>query len=261
MLNDKEKKNIHPAYVVFACLIVLAAGFLILVQTLNLDPDMVKLSSDNKIHEGVISAIGEKGVVILDARNNEKTIYRPIVPIADNKNPALEFTFFAEAQEARKSVCFLTAVTEGNDSVKLAYNFHVCGDLTVGTSQVVPGKEQYVSTLRSFGKTTLIGFEDGTRAGDKGNSQLDKNKYLLVSSGDSVVRIERATAYGFPNGRYDSEDIGKRFCITQHSIANVKFSNDLKPIGIWESKNTGVYLWTCKAAENVYQQSYIELFE
>lgn len=257
----KKITNIHPVYIIAACLIALTAGFLIIMQSMNLDPDMVKLSRDIKTHEGIISAIDEKGITFVGIRDDENIVYRPILTIADNKNPALEFTFLVHAQKKRQPVCFLTAVAEGDDSLKLAYAFHTCGNSTIGTRQVVPGKEQYVSTLRNFGNVTLVGFEDGTRAGDKGSSQLDKHKYLLITSGDSVVRIQRATAYGFPNGRYNPEDVGKRFCIAQHSIVNVKFSNDLKPIGIWESKNTGIYLWTCRAAENAYQPSYTELFE
>lgn len=261
MSGQKKKRLIGPLYVVAACVFVVMAGSLILIEVLNLDPDMIKMSGSKQLRMGVITAISEDGIEILDKDNDSRSIYRPIIPVLENKKPFLDFSFLEKARAAGQPLCFLAATTEKNGDVEVAYNFHQCANTSVGPGKVVSGTHQYVSNLRSYGTVTLIGYKDGTRAGDKGKSQLEKNKFLLLSTGNSIVQLERATTYGFPNGRYSAEDIGKRFCMSQHDIVNVKFSKDMKPVGLWKSSNPGVYLWTCKAADAPGHKSYAEIIE
>lgn len=261
MKKRKQKRLIRPLYAVVIFVLVIMIGGLVLTEELDLDPDMIRLSGNNRIQSGVITAIREDGIEVLNMDNNTRMIYRPIIPITEDKNPGLGFAFLAQSHEAGQPVCFLSAKEETSGNIKVAYNFQKCGTRRFGESDVAPGTHQYVSSLRIYATATLIGYKDGTRAGDKGRSQLDKNKFLVVRIGKTTVDLQRATTYGYPNGRYSEEDRGKRYCLAQHEIVNVKFSKDMKPIGLWESSNPGVYLWTCKAANTAGNKSYADLFE
>lgn len=265
----KESNKMHryvkcifrPLYVFVGSIFFAGMLGLILIQALNLDPDMIKVSGDLKIKTGVIAGFSKDGIEILNPVSNERAVYRPIMPVVENQNPALVFSFLAKAHADGQTICFMTATPEKPNRSNVAYNFHQCGNPNVGTNRAIPGKHQYVSNLRSYTTTTLIGYEDGTRAGDKGKSQLERNKYLLVSNGNSTVHLQRGITYGYPNSRYDEADIGNRFCMTQHMMVEVKFSKDMKPIGIWESRGPEAFLWTCKAANEPGQKAYIQFFE
>lgn len=261
MSDLKKKRLLSPLNYVLACLFVVMTGSLTFIEVFNLDPDMVKMSGNNNIQEGIISAITEDGIEIVNRDSNVRRSYRPIIPIRENKNPALEFAFLARAQATGQPVCFLSASTEKSGYLQVAYNFHQCGKVSVGTNIVMPGTHRYISNLRGYGVTTLIGYKDGTRAGDKGKSQLEKNKFLLLYLDNKTVEVERASSYGFPNGRYSAEDIGHRFCMSQHEIVEVKFSKHLKPIGIWENRDHEVFLWSCLSANEPGYKPYIQFFE
>lgn len=261
MPEAKTTKAFNPLYALAAGVLAVMIIGLIMIEVLSLDPDMIKMSGGDKVRKGVITAVREDGIEIRDGANHSRTVYRPVIPVSEDKNPGLEFSFLAKAYASGDTLCFLTATAQGRTDFEVAYNFHQCGNAAVGTGKVLPGTHQYVSSLRGYSTVTLVGYKDGTRAGDKGKSQLEKNKFLLLLIDDSIVQLERATAYGFPDGRYRAEDIGKRFCMSRHDIVSVKFSDRMKPIGLWNSRNSGVYLWTCKAASMPGHQAYPEILE
>jgi hypothetical protein len=260
MMSSQKRKLFKPIHVGALGFCSILMGGLFLIQALNLDPDMIKLSEGGQTKSGVISAFRNDGIEFLDKATNVRAVYRPILLVHGGKNPALSFSLLADAQANGVPICFLTAIPE-NGGIPLAYDLHLCGDSRVDANEPVPGKHQYLTSLRGYGIATLLGYEDGTRAGDKGKSQLERNKYLLLSVGNATVRIQRGNTYGFPNGRLDLNDVGNRFCMTQHNLVDVKFSKDLKPVGLWESIEPETFLWTCQAVNDSGLKGYDSLFE
>ena len=229
---------------------------------------MTPLSNQPNVEAGFVRKITKEGIHIESASVVGKTtLYTPIIQMTEGVNPAFGYSVLRRSRDEESQICFKTAsllravseahaapiVAQANVANQIAYNIQPCDSYKDAPSKP-SGTYEYLSTLQISTVGTLVGYESGRKKVNFLYSKLDNHKYIIISDRDSTGKFLRSSNYGYPDNKYLTSDIGKRFCIAGHKLAHMKFDKNGNPLGFWNIPQPGIYLWSCEAAGSFESQ-------
>ena len=107
----------------------------------------------------------------------------------------------------------------------------------------------YTGGATTFGIVTLLRYEDSSYSGGRGRSVNDPRRIMWLNADGNEFSLRRSSLFGYPDGAYDSVQIGQRFCISQHPRYAIEFDEHRRPVRVRESEERDTFLWSCAAAQ------------